>query len=137
MKKIAHWLSVVGLGLGVFGAVGTVGTFGVARADNAAGAKSRADVVAELQAARSSGELDALAGEDSGSFYLSRQRVGNSVSRQQVLANAVASHRSSQVWMHGEDSGSFVLSGTPAAAGARYAGPDAGETQPARIASTK
>ena len=35
--------------------------------------KSRADVKAEVLAARRSGELNAFVGEDSGSFYLSRQ----------------------------------------------------------------
>lgn len=136
MKKIAHWLSVVGLGLG---AVGAVGTFGLARADDAAAPKSRADVVADLNAARSSGELAAMAGEDSGSFYLSRQSGISTLSRRQVLAGVVAARRSGSLeWLYGEDSGSFVLSGTPAAAGARYAGPDAGEAeQAARTASSK
>ncbi len=34
---------------------------------------SRAQVMAELNAARASGELDAIGAEDSGSFWLSRQ----------------------------------------------------------------
>ena len=35
--------------------------------------RSRADVKSEVLAARASGELNAFVGEDSGSFYLSRQ----------------------------------------------------------------
>ena len=130
MKKFAYGLFAVGLGLSAVGA---------AAADGSAGPKSRADVVTELNAARSSGELAALVGEDGGSFYLSRQGGISTVTRQQVLADVVAARRSGNLdWMYGEDSGSFVLSGTPAAAGVRYAGPDANEaTQPARIASAK
>lgn len=36
--------------------------------------RSRAEVVAEVKAARASGELDAIGGEDSGSFHLAQQR---------------------------------------------------------------
>jgi|GEM_PF-2200144 len=130
MKKIAHGLLMVGLGLGALG---------VAAASDSTGAKSRAEVVAELNAARSSGELAAWVGEDSGSFYLSRQGVVSTTSRRQVLADVVAARRSGNLeWMYREDSGSYVLSGTPEAAGAHYAGPDAGEAhQPARTASAK
>ena len=35
--------------------------------------KSRAELQAEVRAARASGELNAFVGEDSGSFYLARQ----------------------------------------------------------------
>ena len=130
MKKFAHGLFAVGLGLSALGA---------AAADDSARPKSRADVVTELNAARSSGELAAWVGEDSGSFDLSRQGGISTVSRRLVLADVIAERRSGRLeWMYGEDSGSFVLSGTPAAAGARYAGPDAKETsQPARTASAK
>lgn len=133
MKKIAHGLSVVGLGLGALGALGN------AAADDSAEARSRANVVTELNAARSSGELAAWVGEDSGSFFLSRQGGSSMVSRGQVVADVMAARRSGGLeWMYGEDSGSFVLSGTPAAAGARYAGPDADETdRSARIARAK
>ena len=132
MKKIAQMAAIISLGFGAIGA---------ATADESAGSISRADVVAELKAAMKSGELAAMNGEDSGSFYLSRQVAGSTLKRQQVLANVVAARRSGNLdWMFGEDSGSFVFSRTPAAAGVHYAGPDAGESTgdaPARTASTK
>ena len=132
MRKLAQLTVAVALGFGAIGA---------ATADESAGPNSRADVVAELNAARSSGELAALAGEDSGSFYLARRAGHNTLSRQQVLADVIAARRSGNLgWMYGEDSGSFVLGGTPAAAGALYAGPNPGDNadeRPARSASTK
>jgi hypothetical protein len=39
--------------------------------------RSRAEVKSEVLAARASGELNAFVGEDSGSFYLSRQAAKN------------------------------------------------------------
>ena len=132
MKKLAYLAAAVALG---FGAVGT------ATADETAVPKTRAVVVAELNAARHSGELTAMVGEDSGSFYLSRQTSRSGLSRGQVRAHVVAPHRSNNLeWMYGEDSGSFVLSGTPAAAATRYAGPNPGDStgdEPARTASAK
>lgn len=132
MKKLVNLAAAIGLALSAVGA---------ATADQTAGPKSRVDVVAELNAARSSGELGALAGEDSGSFYLSQKAGANALTRRQVLADVVAVRRSAGLdWLTGEDSGSFVLSGTPAAAGRHYAGPNPGDTTtdaPARTASAK
>ena len=81
MKKFALGLLAVGLGLSALGA---------SAADGSTGPKSRADVVTELNAARSSGELAAWVGEDSGSFYLSRQGGVSTLSRRQVLADVIA-----------------------------------------------
>lgn len=120
MKKLSQLAAAVALGLGAVGA---------ATADESAGPKSRAEVVAELMAAIQSGELAGMNGEDSGSFYMSQKATRSTVSRRQVLADVVAARRSGSLdWMYGEDSGSFVLSGTPAAAGARYAGPNPGDS---------
>ena len=43
--------------------------------------RSRAEVLAELNAARASGELAAMAGEDSGSAYLAKARTTGAQSR--------------------------------------------------------
>lgn len=72
---------------------------------------TRAEVVAELDAARASGELGAYAGEDSGSFHLSRHGVGAQKTRAEVVSELEqARSDGSLASAQGEDSGSFVPS---------------------------
>ncbi len=66
---------------------------GAARATDTEAPRSRAEVVAELVAARSSGELGAMDGEDSGSFHLARQVQISTLTRAEVRAAMVASRR--------------------------------------------
>ncbi|MDP2004172.1 MAG: DUF4148 domain-containing protein [Rubrivivax sp.] len=107
MKKLANLAAAVALG---------IGTFGPARADDAAPPKTRAEVTAELDAARASGELGAMTGEDSGSFHRSRQPFTSALSRAQVLAELAAARRSGELAaMTGEDSGSAYAALHPAA----------------------
>ena len=128
MKKLAQLAAVVGLGLGVISA---------ATAQDSSGPKSRAEVIAELNAARDSGELTAMVGEDSGSFYLSQKASSSTLSRRQVVADVLKARRVGDLdWMYGEDSGSFVLSRMPAAAGFRYAGPNPGDSADGALART-
>jgi hypothetical protein len=92
--------------------------------------RQRADVVAELDAARSSGELAAMTGEDSGSFFLSQRAGTGGLSRLQVQAELTIARRNGELGlMHGEDSGSFALSGTLPAAALHYAGPTSGHEE--------
>lgn len=85
---------------------------GLARADDAP--ITRAQVIADLNAARASGELAAMAGEDSGSFWLA-QRIGRPAqTRQQVVAEAVLSRGTGHcTTLTGEDSGSMCLASLP------------------------
>ena len=73
-------------------------------------ARTRADVVAELHAARASGELAMLNGEDSGSFQLAALRQAGTRTRAEVRAEVLAARQSGELdAMTGEDSGSFHL----------------------------
>ncbi|MCW5634906.1 MAG: hypothetical protein KIT17_16345 [Rubrivivax sp.] len=63
---------------------------------------TRAEVVAATHAARERGELGVMAGEDSGSFWMSRQPVA-------VTPRAAAVAQASP-GLAGEDGGSFALS---------------------------
>lgn len=90
---------------------------GVVRADDATFEKTRADVIAELDSARASGELDAMHGEDSGSAYLSRQSAGGGATRSAVKAQVMAARRNGEIDVTGEDSGSFALNRATAPSG--------------------
>jgi hypothetical protein len=72
--------------------------------------RSRAEVKAEVIAARTSGRLGLAAGEDSGSFMLARLQPASTLTRAEVVAELKAA-RASGEWaaMLGEDSGSFHL----------------------------
>ena len=76
------------------------------------GAPTRAEVRAELDAARASGELHAIHSEDSGSAWLSRQPQAQATTRQAARESAIAAGCSGMrcAALMGEDSGSFVLS---------------------------
>jgi hypothetical protein len=75
-----------------------------------AGESSRADVIADMHAARASGLLDALHGEDSGSFHLSRQAAPTALTRDAVRAQLAAARASGDfAELHSEDSGSDYL----------------------------
>jgi len=62
---------------------------GLARADDSAPI-TRAQVIAELHAARASGELYAMGAEDSGSFWMSQQPWHSTITRAQVRAELAA-----------------------------------------------
>jgi hypothetical protein len=90
---------------------------GAARASDAAPV-TRADVIAELDAARSSGELAGMAGEDSGSIWLSRQaqereRTAQRTAPLQRSARAAPQGVGCSNAMLSEDSGSFCLAALP------------------------
>lgn len=82
---------------------------GSALADSAE-PRSRADVLAELNAARADGTLSAMVGEDSGSFRLSQRQQPSTTTRAQVIAELHAARSSGETAsLVGEDSGSFLL----------------------------
>ena len=104
----------------------TLAGIGLAHADEET-PRSRAEVTAELDAARSSGELDALVAEDSGSAWLAQQAQPSSLTRQQVLADVKeAQQRGEMTALVGEDSGSVFLSMHGHSSGLLYAGPNIG-----------
>ncbi len=71
--------------------------------------RSRADVVAEVLAARAAGTLGLLAGEDGGSFHFAAE-VSPGRSRAEVRAQWLAARDSGELDAYtGEDSGSFHL----------------------------
>lgn len=71
---------------------------------------TRAQVVAERDAARAAGELGALDGEDGGSFHLARIEAPSQLAREQVRAEVLAARADGSLdTMTGEDSGSFAL----------------------------
>jgi hypothetical protein len=55
-------------------------------------------VIAELDAARTSGELDALVAEDSGATWLARQAQPSSLTRQQVRADKCRRLNCAAIW---------------------------------------
>jgi len=62
---------------------------GLARADDSTPI-TRAQVIAEVHAARASGELYAMGAEDSGSFWMSQQPWRSTLTREQVRAELAA-----------------------------------------------
>ena len=108
----------------------TLAGIGLAHADEET-PRSRAEVIAELDAARTSGELDALVAEDSGATWLARQAQPSSLTRQQVLADVQAAQlRGDLAALIGEDSGSMFLSMPGYFSGLIYAGPNVGNADP-------
>ncbi|MBI5722013.1 MAG: DUF4148 domain-containing protein [Burkholderiales bacterium] len=69
---------------------------------------TRAQVAAETVAARDDGRFQAMTGEDSGSFWLSRQATATSLTRAEVVAQMREGGGQARA-MTGEDSGSFQL----------------------------
>jgi len=71
--------------------------------------RSRAEVIAELDAARRDGSLQAFGGEDSGASWLSAQlRTPSLLTRAQVRAEVLAARQRGELdATSGEDSGSF------------------------------
>lgn len=74
---------------------------------------TRAQVAAETVTARDDGRFHALTGEDSGSFWLSRQPATRSLTRAEVVARMHEADEQGQ-GATGEDSGSFQLARQPA-----------------------
>ena len=73
--------------------------------------RTRAEVIAELNAARASGELGAFTGEDGGSMFLSRQALPSSLTRAEVIVETRLARVSGEIDAYtGEDSGSDYLS---------------------------
>jgi hypothetical protein len=100
---------------------------GATAAGTAAASPTRADVRAELDAARASGELYAFTGEDSGSFWLARQVRPSTLTRQAVRAEVLAARALGLLdLMTGEDSGSVHLARESRQPGLIYAGPNQG-----------
>lgn len=84
----------------------------------AASSRPRADVQAELAAARARGDAAAMVGEDSGSFALARVAPTSGLSRADVRAEVMRARANGELGaMTGEDSGSFHM--------ARVQSPDA------------
>lgn len=105
----------------------TLAGIGLAHADEEETPRSRAEVIAELDAARTSGELEALLGEDSGAAWLARQAQPSSLTRQQVRADVQAAQtRGELTVLIGEDSGSVFLALPGHSDGLIYAGPNVG-----------
>jgi Domain of unknown function (DUF4148) len=72
--------------------------------------RSRAEVIAELDAARADGSLGAIHGEDSGSIRLSQGQAAGGLTRAQVVAEIRAARASGEAdSLIGEDSGSFAM----------------------------
>lgn len=102
--------------LTVFAAAVLAGFLGSARAESPtpdpythmASTRTRADVVAEVHAARSSGQLALASAEDSGSFELARQAGVAGKTRADVRAEVLAARANGELEaMSSEDSGSF------------------------------
>ncbi len=117
----------------------TCAAIGLAHADEET-PRTRAEVIAELDAARSSGEQDALLGEDSGSAWLAQQgqqAQPSRLTRQAVLAQVHAALARGDLYaLIGEDSGSMFLSTPAAYGGLIYAGPNVGSTAVATAADS-
>jgi len=93
-------------------AIGCV-SVGLARAEGATPV-TRSQVTAQLDAARNSGELLAMSGEDSGSFWLSSQPQASGLARLPVRTETEAARRrSAEAVFHGEDSGSMHMAAAP------------------------
>lgn len=78
--------------------------------------RTRAEVMAELRAARADGSLARLHAEDGGAFHFARQVWVSGKTRAEVLAEVLEARRSGEgLALYGEDSGSFHLSRATAA----------------------
>lgn len=109
---------------------------GLAHADEET-PRSRAEVIAELDAARSSGQQPALLGEDGGSAWLAQQAQASRLTREVVLAQVHAAQARGDLHaLIGEDSGSVFLSTPAAYPGLIYAGPNVGPTAVATAADS-
>ena len=72
---------------------------------------TRAQVIAELNAARASGGMPALVGEDSGSAWLASQRTASTMTRRQARDDTIAACAQGRCTaMVGEDGGSWLMS---------------------------
>ena len=119
MNKFSMTLIVVSLALS---------TGVAALAADAEQPRSRAEVIAERDAALAAGTIAAFTGEDSGAHYLSQQPWVSQRSRAAVIAELYqARHSGELAAMTGEDSGSAFLSRGGASAAVRYAGPSPGQ----------
>lgn len=76
---------------------------GAALADD--GARTRAQIVAEVHAAQAAGLLHVLNGEDSGSFHLARQGSASALTRAQVAAQVAAAQRAGEIGLASSESG--------------------------------
>jgi hypothetical protein len=89
-------------------ALATFATLGLAGLVHADAGRSRADVIAETEAARAAGTLGACDGEDSGSFRLSAGQPASVLAREQVRAEVLAARAAGELGaLDGEDGGSF------------------------------
>jgi predicted outer membrane protein len=78
--------------------------------------RSRAEVQAEVLAARADGSLARLRAEDGGAFHFARQVWASGKTRAEVKAEVLQARRNGEGFaMYGEDSGSFYLSRANAA----------------------
>lgn len=102
--------------MSVFAAAVLAGFLGSAQAESPtpdptthmASTRTRADVVAEVHAARSSGQLAQASAEDSGSFEVSRLAGVAGKTRAEVRAEVLAALASGELQVvSSEDSGSF------------------------------
>lgn len=97
---------IIALAAAVIGAAAS----GLARAQEEDAPRSRAEVIAELDAARASGELAAMVGEDSGSMFLAALPFSSQRTRAQVQAEVIEARRSGELnAFAGEDSGLVYL----------------------------
>jgi len=78
---------------------------------------TREQVLAELEAARASGELHAMVGEDSGSFWLARQPNRSTLTRAQVKAELVAAGGPQAVAINTSESGNSATFAAAVGAG--------------------
>lgn len=104
---------------------------GVAHAEQSV-SPTRDQLHAEVLVARNSGELFAMAGEDSGSFWLAQHTPSSTLTRARVQAELMAAGGPlGCAALAGEDSGSMALSVPLTAGGLRYAGPNIGDRRAA------
>lgn len=87
MNKIVNLTAATAMALAQLGA---------ARADDTEAPRSRAEVVAELAAARAGGALGVMDGEDSGSFHLARQAPVSTLTRAEVRAAVLAARQGAE-----------------------------------------
>ncbi len=100
--------------------------------------RTRAEVIAERDAAQAAGTIAALVGEDSGDHHLSQQRWIPSRSRAEVAAELSQSRRSGELAaMTGEDSGAHHLAQQTVQPQTHYVGPNHGaeDAMPVRQAA--
>lgn len=83
------------------------------------GARTRAEVVAEVHAAQAAGLLHVLGGEDSGSFHLARQAAAATLTRAEVAAQVAAAQRAGELGLAASESGGSFRIAEAATAGTR------------------